>query len=145
MKKLMCILLCMTSWYAYSEEEKISDKTWYEYTQVLLPEIKPTQLDTKLKLLELVSLRQWQVKNQTLDSFEMTLKKCNVKISFNNEDITISHDGFKTKNHGGGYSKAPICSKNWLSNIDKDINAALRILSLQQEAINLDKASHKNQ
>jgi len=74
----------------------------------------------------------------------MSLKKCNLKIAFTDTAITISHDKFKsnTQNHQNSKNKRPVCSKNWLSNVAKDINATLKIMSIQQEAINLEKVNN---
>ena len=124
----MALVLC---WNVQASDAK----QWYPYQSIPLPEVTPERLQTKLKLLELVSLRQWRVGKQTFDSFEMSLETCNLKISLTNKEIVISHDKFKRKK-----KKTPECSKKWLAYVAKDINATLKIMSVQQEAINLEKA-----
>ncbi|CAM2871618.1 hypothetical protein [Vibrio rarus] len=134
MRKLVLLAMCLIACSAQAQTNQTP--SWYEYAKVPLPTVKANLLNTKLKLLELVSLRQWEVTNQTLNSFQMTLDKCSVRIKFDEQNAVISHNGFK-------YSKRTICRKNWLSNVKKDVNATLRILSIQQEAINLDHNSHQ--
>ncbi|GAD89634.1 hypothetical protein VHA01S_024_00280 [Vibrio halioticoli NBRC 102217] len=116
--------------------------TWHTYKTITLPEVTQSRLNTKLKLIELVSLRQWNIINPTLDSFDMSLDRCNLKISFTNEAITISQGklihtpGSRPKRS----NRRPPCTQTWLSNVVKDINTTLRIMSAQQETINLEKA-----
>lgn len=142
MKMFIALFSLMICWTTQAATEK--NTIWYEHQVISLPEVTQSRLNTKLKLLELVSLRQWNITNQASDSFEMSLKKCNLKIAFTDTAITISHDKFKsnTQNHQNSKNKRPVCSKNWLSNVAKDINATLKIMSIQQEAINLEKVNN---
>ncbi|MEZ9944855.1 hypothetical protein BCS96_04335 [Vibrio breoganii] len=134
MKKFITLLTLMVCWSVQAD----ADKIWYKHKEIPLPEVTQSRLNTKLKLLELVSLRQWNIVGQTSDSFDMSLKNCNLKISFTDKSIVISHDRFQ-KNNNSSTSKKPECSRNWLSNVAKDINATLTIMSVQQEAINLEE------
>ncbi|GAD89720.1 hypothetical protein VHA01S_026_00260 [Vibrio halioticoli NBRC 102217] len=119
-----------------------ANTSWHEYKAISLPAVTQSRLDTKLKLLELVSLRQWNIVDQTSDSFKMSLNKCNIKIIFTDEAITINQDNLNQEPVYNGQAKRPLCSRNWLSNIAKDINTTLNIMSIQQQAINLEKANN---
>ncbi|WP_253912595.1 hypothetical protein [Vibrio sp. B1Z05] len=88
MKKLIAIISLMIGFYAQAASE--TNTTWHEYKAISLPAVTQSQLNTKLKLLELVSLREWKVTNQTSDSFEMSISRCNVKIEFTDKAITIN-------------------------------------------------------
>ncbi|CAM4077970.1 hypothetical protein VINE108521_06835 [Vibrio neonatus] len=129
----------MIGFYAQAASE--TNTTWHEYKAISLPAVTQSQLNTKLKLLELVSLRQWNIVNQTSDSFEMSLNKCNLKITFTDEVITINQDNHNQAPVYNGQAKRPLCSRNWLSNVAKDINTTLNIMSIQQQAINLENAN----
>ncbi|GAD80016.1 hypothetical protein [Vibrio ezurae] len=131
---LISLLICCTA-------QAATDKnlTWEPYKTISLSEFNQNRLNTKLKLLELVSERQWDIINQTPDSFEMSLRKCHVQMVFSDKAITINHvKEPKVLRHNPSVHQRPKCMTNWLSNIAKDINTTLKIIAAQQEAIALE-------
>ncbi|WP_261817787.1 hypothetical protein [Vibrio gallicus] len=135
MKKLFILLACVASFSAMSKQETKLHVSNYGFTQGSVD-----VLDLKLKLIDLLYLRGWEQTEQTKNSLSVQLSKCQVKLEINNDNVAVSYPQIITSRYSSNTRKPKQpCGRNWMHNIEKDVDVALRTAVSKQQAILLSK------
>lgn len=88
------------------------------------------QTSLKIKLLEMSTLRKWDIYYQDHNAFMMRLKDCQAQLLFSDDSVTL-----KLNQKDDGWESS--CSSKWTGNLKKDIQQAIKVERLKKEAYDL--------